>query len=193
MGDTTTRQRLAAILAADVSGYSRLMACDEPGTVSALDAAREVFARHTRAQQGRVIDMAGDSVLAVFETAASAVGASLAVQNEIAERTAGATNEISELVSAIQGETGQVEQRRSGQVADDGEGGTGHLADTGQHGVADVIGVEVHQTALGTEDQEVFGQLVVRMAIVIGVASRAGDLPEERDVGPRGASNQQQE
>mgnify|MGYP003404695895 CR=1 FL=1 len=56
MGDTTTRQRLAAILAADVSGYSRLMACDEQGTVTALDAAREVFARHIRAQQGRVID-----------------------------------------------------------------------------------------------------------------------------------------
>jgi adenylate cyclase len=84
-----TRQRLAAILAADVSGYSRLMACDEPGTVSALDAAREVFARHIVAQTGRVIDMAGDSVLAVFETAAGAAHAALAVQDEIAERSAG--------------------------------------------------------------------------------------------------------
>ena len=89
MGETGTRQRLAAILAADVSGYSRLMACDEAGTVSALDAAREVFARHIAAQTGRVIDMAGDSVLAVFETAAGAVHAALAVQAEIAERTAG--------------------------------------------------------------------------------------------------------
>ncbi|HRI18944.1 MAG TPA: hypothetical protein PL196_10505, partial [Burkholderiaceae bacterium] len=79
MGETTTRQRLAAILAADVSGYSRLRACDEAGTVSALDRAREVFARHIQALQGRVIDMAGDSVLAVFDTAAGAVGASLAV------------------------------------------------------------------------------------------------------------------
>jgi len=89
MGETGTRQRLAAILAADVSGYSRLMACDEAATVSALDAAREVFARHIAAQTGRVIDMAGDSVLAVFETAAGAVHAALAVQAEIAERTAG--------------------------------------------------------------------------------------------------------
>ncbi len=89
MGETNTRQRLAAILAADVSGYSRLMACDEPGTVDALDAAREVFGRRIAANQGRVIDMAGDSVLAVFETAAGAVNAALAVQDEIATRTAG--------------------------------------------------------------------------------------------------------
>jgi adenylate cyclase len=89
VGDTTTRQRLAAILAADVSGYSRLMACDEPGTVNALDSAREVFARRIASHQGRVIDMAGDSVLAVFETAAGAVAAALGVQGELAERAAG--------------------------------------------------------------------------------------------------------
>ena len=89
MAEGSTRQRLAAILAADVSGYSRLMACDEPGTVNALDAAREVFARHIVAQTGRVIDMAGDSVLALFDTAAGAVHAALAVQDEIAERSAG--------------------------------------------------------------------------------------------------------
>jgi adenylate cyclase len=89
LAESSTRQRLAAILAADVSGYSRLMACDEAGTVSALDAAREVFARHIVAQTGRVVDMAGDSVLALFETAAGAVNAALAVQDEIAERSAG--------------------------------------------------------------------------------------------------------
>ena len=52
MAETNTRQRLAAILAADVSGYSRLMACDEPGTVSALDAAREVFAATSNRSRG---------------------------------------------------------------------------------------------------------------------------------------------
>ena len=93
MGDAATRQRLAAILAADVSGYSRLMACDEPGTVSALDAAREVFARRIGSQQGRVIDMAGDSVLAVFETAAGAVATALAVQQELNARAEGLAEE----------------------------------------------------------------------------------------------------
>ena len=77
------RQRLAAILAADVAGYSRLMAADERATVAALDAARIVFRRHIESTQGRVIDMAGDSVLAVFETATGAVAAALSIQKEL--------------------------------------------------------------------------------------------------------------
>ena len=80
---TEFKQRLAAILAADVAGYSRLMAADERATVAALDAARKVFRLHIESSQGRVIDMAGDSVLAVFETAAGAVSAALAVQQEL--------------------------------------------------------------------------------------------------------------
>ena len=43
MSETEARQRLAAILMADVAGYSRLMSCDERGTVAALDSARAVF------------------------------------------------------------------------------------------------------------------------------------------------------
>ena len=68
------KQRLVAILAADAAGYSRLMSLDEHGTVAALDAARNVFRQQIEAKQGRVIDLAGDSVLAVFESAAGAVG-----------------------------------------------------------------------------------------------------------------------
>jgi adenylate cyclase len=77
------RQRLAAILAADVAGYSRLMAADERATVAALDAARAVFRAQIESNRGRVIDMAGDSVLAVFETAPGAVSAALAVQRQL--------------------------------------------------------------------------------------------------------------
>ncbi len=83
MSDTGVRQRLAAILAADVAGYSRLMSLDERATVAALDAARAVFRAQIESRQGRVIDMAGDSVLAVFETATGAVSAALAVQQEL--------------------------------------------------------------------------------------------------------------
>jgi len=79
------RQRLAAILAADVAGYSRLMAADERATVSALDAARGIFRRLIESNQGRVVDMAGDSVLAVFDTASGAVSAALAAQEELAQ------------------------------------------------------------------------------------------------------------
>ena len=80
MSGTELKQRLAAILAADVAGYSRLMAADDRATVTALDAARRVFRAMIESNQGRVIDMAGDSVLAVFETAIGAVSAALAVQ-----------------------------------------------------------------------------------------------------------------
>ena len=83
MTGTELKQRLAAILAADVAGYSRLMAADERATVAALDAARAVFRTQIESNQGRVIDMAGDSVLAVFETAAGAVLAALAVQEAL--------------------------------------------------------------------------------------------------------------
>ncbi len=83
MSGNELKQRLAAILAADVAGYSRLMAADERATVTALDAARAVFRSHIESSQGRVIDMAGDSVLAVFETATGAVSAAILIQKDL--------------------------------------------------------------------------------------------------------------
>lgn len=83
MSSSELKQRLAAILAADVAGYSRLMATDERATVAALDAARAVFRTQIESNRGRVIDMAGDSVLAVFETATGAALAALAVQQQL--------------------------------------------------------------------------------------------------------------
>jgi len=83
VSDETIRQRLAAILAADAVGYSRLMATNERATVSALDAARTVFRRLIESNQGRVVDMAGDSVLAVFETATGAASSALSIQQKL--------------------------------------------------------------------------------------------------------------
>jgi len=83
VNESGLRQRLAAILAADAADYSRLMAIDDRATVAALDAARAVFRSQIESNHGRVIDMAGDSVLAVFETAAGAVTAAVAVQHEL--------------------------------------------------------------------------------------------------------------
>src|SRR5258708_19300287 len=59
------------------------MAADAGATVAALDDARAVFRQRIEANGGRVIDMAGDSVLAVFDTAAGAVDAALAVQKAL--------------------------------------------------------------------------------------------------------------
>ena len=80
MSDNGFRNQLRVILAADAAGYSRLMAADAAGTVAALDGARAAFKSAIESHQGRVIDMAGDSVLAVFDTAAGAVRAALEVQ-----------------------------------------------------------------------------------------------------------------
>lgn len=77
------QDRLLALLEADGVGYSRLMAADPPGTLAQLDAARAVFRRHIEAEGGRVVDMAGDSVLAAFVTALSAVQAAKAIQAEL--------------------------------------------------------------------------------------------------------------
>jgi class 3 adenylate cyclase len=83
MNATELRSRLMAILAADAAGYSRLMSLDDRATVAALDAARLVFREHIAMHGGRVIDTAGDSVLAVFDTAAGAVRAALAIQQQL--------------------------------------------------------------------------------------------------------------
>src|SRR6202795_2053671 len=64
------------------------MAADERATVASLDSARAVFRAQIESTQGRVIDMAGDSVLAVFETATGAVSAALAIQQQLASLAA---------------------------------------------------------------------------------------------------------
>ena len=85
VNEPVDRQRLAAILAADAAGYSRLMAMDERATVAAIDLARRTFRAEVEGAQGRVIDMVGDAVLAVFDTAIGALSAALAVQQRMEE------------------------------------------------------------------------------------------------------------
>ena len=81
-----TKRKLAAILAADVAGYSLLMGADEDGTVAALDASRAIFRRTIESHDGRVVDTAGDSVLAVFGSVVEAVQSATEVQAELDAR-----------------------------------------------------------------------------------------------------------
>src|SRR4030095_13130402 len=76
-------RRLAAILSADVAGYSRLMGDDEPRTLAALAECHTVFRRHFDAKKGRGVDPAGDSVLGVFDSVADAVLCAMAAQKEL--------------------------------------------------------------------------------------------------------------
>ena len=119
MIETTVRQRLAAILAADVAGYSRLMGSDELATVAALDSARGIFREHIEAHQGHVIDMAGDSVLASFDTATGAVAAALAVQEDLVA-TVAAVPEDRQMRFRIGVHLGDVMEKTDGTVYGDG-------------------------------------------------------------------------
>jgi len=91
--DSSARHRLLAILAADVAGYSRLMSLDEARTVTALDQARSLFRRCIDEHDGRVVDTAGDSVLAVFDTAIGAVTAAVQIQSLLERQQLGVRDE----------------------------------------------------------------------------------------------------
>ncbi len=119
MPDHGLKQRLVAILAADAVGYSRLMAGDERSTLAALDAARALFAAHIEANHGRVIDMAGDSVLAVFETAIGATTAALTVQQALHVELAGVP-EDRRMLFRIGIHLGDVIEKADGTVYGDG-------------------------------------------------------------------------
>jgi adenylate cyclase len=87
-------RKLAAIFAADMAGYSRLMARDEVGTLARLKACRAIIDRLIASHRGRVFNTAGDSVVADFASAVDAVQCAVAVQAEIvAENAADATDE----------------------------------------------------------------------------------------------------
>lgn len=81
-------ERRAAVFAADAVGFSRLMHDDERATLAILDDYRGVFRDAIAGHGGRLVDMAGDSVLAVFDAPAAAVRAAQAVQHELAARNA---------------------------------------------------------------------------------------------------------
>jgi class 3 adenylate cyclase len=79
------RRRLAAILAADVVGYSRLMEQDETGTLAALrERHRTVFAPLVAQHEGRIVKVMGDGVLAEFSSAVNAVQCGLELQARMA-------------------------------------------------------------------------------------------------------------
>ncbi|MGX5847367.1 adenylate/guanylate cyclase domain-containing protein [Mesorhizobium sp. PL10] len=82
--DKRTERRLAAILAADVADYSRLMRADEIGTFRLLTARREVMDSLIGEHGGSIANTAGDSVLAAFPSAVDAVQCAAAVQRLLA-------------------------------------------------------------------------------------------------------------
>ena len=84
-GEPTQQRRLAAILAADVVGYSRLMEADEAGTLAALKERRKGILQPLVAEHhGRIIKVMGDGVLVEFASAVNAVACAVELQKRMA-------------------------------------------------------------------------------------------------------------
>src|SRR5215813_4106439 len=92
MAEQTRQRRLAAILAADVIGYSSMMQADEAGTLATLKALRtEILQPLVSKHHGRIIKVIGDGVLVEFASAVEAVSCAVALQEAMA-----VTNEAAE-------------------------------------------------------------------------------------------------
>jgi class 3 adenylate cyclase len=83
MADPSSRRKLAAILSADVVGYSSLMAANEAATVETLKSYRDIIARLVVRRGGRVVNAPGDALLAEFPSAVEAVQAAIEIQKTL--------------------------------------------------------------------------------------------------------------
>ncbi len=89
MAEQRAERRLAAVLAADVAGYSRLMGADEEGTLARLNAHRREFLEPTIAEHnGRIVKRTGDGILIEFGSAVDATRCAIQTQRGMAQRNA---------------------------------------------------------------------------------------------------------
>src|SRR6266852_128773 len=94
MAEARVQRRLAAILAADVAGYSRLMGADEEGTLAALkELRRELADPKIKEHRGRIVKTTGDGLLVEFASVVDAMRCAVEVQQGMAERNAGVPEE----------------------------------------------------------------------------------------------------
>ena len=94
LDQTRSERRLAAILAADVAGWSRLMGADEEGTLARLKALRrELIDVEIERHRGRIVKTTGDGVLVEFPSVVDALRCAIRVQDAMRARNAGAPAE----------------------------------------------------------------------------------------------------
>ena len=94
MAEERAQRRLAAIMVADVVGYSRLMGADEAGTLAALNNRRKnVLEPVVRAYGGRIVKIMGDGALVEFGSAVNAVQSAVELQNKMADANEGVVDE----------------------------------------------------------------------------------------------------
>jgi adenylate cyclase len=88
MADEGFKRKLAAILSADVEGYSRLMDQNEEQTIRTLTSYRTTISNLVQQYRGRVVDSPGDNILAEYISAVDAVKSAVKIQTDLAERNA---------------------------------------------------------------------------------------------------------
>ena len=89
MAEERLQRRLAAVLSADVVGYSRLMGIDEAGTLSRLNALRrELIDPTIAAHSGRIVKLMGDGALVEFASAVDAVNCAIEIQRKLRDHDA---------------------------------------------------------------------------------------------------------
>lgn len=88
------RRKLTTILAADAEGYSRAMDQDEVGAFGALRAARETFTKFIERHEGRIVNTAGDGLIAEFASVVEAVQCAMEVQQELRNVSHSASNAL---------------------------------------------------------------------------------------------------
>lgn len=86
MSPPSVERKLTAVMAADVAGYSRMMGEDEVATLAALGECRALMMGFIARHRGRVVNTAGDSVLAEFPSVTDAVQGAAEIQRELGQR-----------------------------------------------------------------------------------------------------------
>jgi adenylate cyclase len=88
MSTDSTKRKMAAILSADVKGYSRLMSADEEGTVKTLKQHRITISGIVNEHRGRVVDSPGDNILAEFGSVVDALKSAVKIQETLKGKNA---------------------------------------------------------------------------------------------------------
>src|SRR5271166_2967049 len=176
----TAARRLAAILAADVVGYSRLMGVDEAGTARAVSERREAATPIARSFGGRLVKTMGDGILLEFPSIVAAVECAIAIQSMMAERNAD-TSEAKRIRYRIGVNLGDV-LIEGDDILGDGVNIAARLEGVAEPGGICLSGtaydhvrgrIDAHFADLGEKDLKNIAQPVRVYAVKIGSASAA--------------------